>query len=135
MTTKTVFAAAFGLCLVAIAGASTASAALKDEAEIQERLIVIGMAYEIDQKCDDLSARLIRGLSALNAVETRAEELGYSETEIDSYVDDKVEKARLIEIAKSRLADLGAVTGQADTFCTVGQAQIDQGSPIGLLLR
>ena len=94
---------------------------LKDVPEIRDGIIAAGMAIEIGDKCDSISVRLLRGALFLNSLKSRAEELGYSRTEIDAYVDDKVEKARLEGIARAQLADLGAVTGQGDTYCTVGR--------------
>lgn len=135
MTRKTALAAFTALTLTAIAGAGAARAELKDEAQVQEQLINIGIAYRIDERCDSISKRTVRGLAALLAVKDTARSLGYSSAQIDAYVDDKVEKARLISVAEARLRDMGAVEGQPDTFCTVGQAEIAAGSAIGRLLR
>ena len=93
------------------------------------------MAYEISQQCPTINARLIRGYNYLNSLKSHARSLGYSNAEIDAYTSDRAEKNRLEGIARSRLADLGAIAGQGDTFCNVGRAQMASGTPIGQLLR
>ena len=108
---------------------------LKDAAEIRDGIIAVGMAIEIGDKCDSISVRLLRGGVFLSSLKSRAEELGYSRAEIDAYVDDKVEKARLEGIARAQLADLGAVVGQGDTYCTVGRSEMEAQTAVGRLLR
>ncbi len=134
MLKRTLFAAST-LAIVTVAGASSAKPALKDVAYVREGIIAAGIAYEISEECADISARLFRGLSFLNGLKSHARDLGYSEAEIDAYIDDKAEKNRLEGIARARLADLGAVPGNAQSHCTVGRAEIAKGSAIGRLLR
>ncbi len=121
--------------LVLTAGIAAANPPLKDVEYVREGLITAGMAIEIGDKCDSLSVRLIRGYNFLGDLKSHARGLGYTSAEIDAYVDDKVEKARLEGIARQRLADLGTVAGNADSYCTVGRAQIAAGTPLGRLIR
>ncbi len=117
-----------------LTGAAQA-AGLKDEAEIRNGLLVVGMAYEISEKCGEIDARTFRGITTLLNLKSRARELGYSGTEIDNYVDDKVEKTRLEVIARSQLVQLGVVPGEEATYCAVGRDQIGKGTGVGRLLR
>lgn len=135
MIRKTLTAMTFGFLALAIAGGAQAKSLLKDVVEIQERLIVIGIAHRIDERCDSLSIRDFRKNTALLGVANRAMQLGYSRAEITAYIDDKVEKDRLVTVAEGRLAEMGAVEGQPETFCRVGQEQITAGTDIGRLLR
>lgn len=138
MTTSirlTTIAAAVGVVLAAVAGMAQAKPALKDVSHVSEGLIAAGMAIELGDQCGDVSVRMIRGVSFLNGLKDHARSLGYSEAEIDAYVNDKVEKARLENVARGRLAALGAVPGDAASYCTVANAQIAQGSQVGQLLR
>lgn len=116
-------------------GPGHAQTQLRDVAHVRDGIIWVGMAYEISDKCDDLSARLFRGLGYLNSLKRHAEDLGYSDAEIEAYIDDRSEKRRLEAIARAKLADLGVVEGQQQTYCTVGQAQIDANTRVGWLLR
>ena len=135
MIRKTLTAMTFGFLALAIAGGAQAKSLLKDVVEIQERLIVIGIAYRIDEPCDSLPIRDFRKNTALLGVANRAMQLGYTRAEITAYIDDKVEKDRLVTVAEGRLAEMGAVEGQPETFCRVGQEQITAGTDIGRLLR
>ena len=129
------FVTAIVLACVAGAGHLSAQTALKDEPQITDGLIVAGMAYEISERCDSIDVRLFRGLSYLQSLKSNARDLGYSSREIEAYVDDRDEQDRLEEIARERLATLGATHGDEASFCRVGQAQIDADTRVGWLLR
>ncbi|MFA8440694.1 DUF5333 domain-containing protein [Yoonia sp.] len=117
------------------AGYLSAQTALKDVAEIRNGIIFVGMAYEISEKCDSVSARLFRGLGYLQSLRSRARELGYSEAEIDAYINDEAEKDRLEGIARAQLAQLGVVPEREETYCAVGRAEIAANTRVGWLLR
>lgn len=125
--------AAMGMAM--FAGNLSAQTALRDVAEINEGLIAVGSAVEISDKCSTISPRTLRGYNYLYQLRNRASELGFSEAQINAYVDSSVEKARLEGIARARLAAKGVVPGQEATYCAVGQAEIAAGSAIGQLLR
>ncbi len=112
-----------------------ANTPLKEVREISEGLIAAGMAIEIGDKCGSVNVRTIRGMLFLNSLKNRAEELGYSSAEVDAYVNDRVEKARLEDIARGRLRDLGAVPGDEQSYCAVGRAEIQADTTVGRLLR
>ncbi|MGZ9810572.1 DUF5333 domain-containing protein [Pseudoroseicyclus sp. H15] len=118
-----------------LAGASAAKPGLGEVPEITEGLINTAIAYEISEVCGDLSPRWLHGVAVLNGLQNYARELGYTKDEIDAFIDDRAEKARLEGIARERLAALGAIRGDEATHCTVGRAEIEKGSPIGALLR
>lgn len=120
---------------VMAAGSLSAQTALKDVAHVRDGIIHVGIAYEISRKCDDIRARTFRGLSFLNSLKSHARSLGYSEAEIEAYVSDKAEEQRLEQIARQQLADLGAVPGDAASYCAVGRAQIAANTRVGWLLR
>ena len=121
--------------LAVIATPLAALPPLGEVAEIREGLITAGIVIELDDKCDDVRLRTLRGLSFLNGLERRAEQLGYSGAEIDAYLDDDAEKDRLEGIARARLAEMGAVRGDAASHCAVAAREIAAGSVIGQLLR
>lgn len=129
------FVTAVMLACVMGAGHLSAQTALKDEPQIRDGLIAAGMAYEISERCDSISVRLLRGLGYLSSLKSEARNLGYSNDEIDAYIDDKVEKDRLETIARGRLAELGATRADEATFCAVGRAQMAANTRVGWLLR
>jgi hypothetical protein len=117
------------------AGSLSAQTALKDVAHVREGIIAIGMAVEISDKCGSISPRTLQGINTLRGLQKHARDLGYSQAQIDAYVDDRAEKRRLEGIARERLADMGVVAGQESTYCAVGRAQISAGTAVGRLLR
>lgn len=134
MKTLTLFHA-LALATVMAAGSLSAQTALKDVPHVRDGIIYVGMAYEISRQCDDIRARTFRGLGFLNSLKNHARNLGYSEAEIDAYVNDKAEEQRLEQIARQQLADLGVVPGDAASYCAVGRAQIAAKTRVGWLLR
>jgi hypothetical protein len=128
----------FNMTLGAIllsAAPGLANPPLQDQSEIQEGMIIAGMAIEIADNCDDLNVRLVRGMNHLRALEDRARELGYSDEEIDSYIENDAEKDRLESLARTRLVDLGVVPGSDASYCRVGEAQVASNTAVGRLLR
>ena len=129
------FALAIGVIIAGLSGAATANPALKDVAYVREGIIAIGMALELSEKCSSISPRRIRRINYLFSLRNHAFDLGFSRAEVDAYVNDKVEENRLKEIAYGRFRDLGTVSGDAASYCTVGLAEIAKGTAIGRLLR
>lgn len=123
------------LPLVLFSAPAVAQVPLAQQTEISEGLIAAAIAYEIGDKCDGIDARLLRGVAFLNGLRSRAEQLGYSDAEIEAYMDDRDEKRRLEAEARARLAGMGAVAGEWDTYCAVGRAEMAAGTQIGRLLR
>lgn len=121
--------------LVALAGALSAQSSLKDEPSVRDGIIFVGMAYEISQRCDTIDARIFRGIGYLQTLKRRARDLGYSDAEIEAYVNDDAEERRLTEVARGQLALLGVDTDENDSYCAVGRAQIAAGTRVGWLLR
>ncbi|SFS06788.1 DUF5333 domain-containing protein [Yoonia litorea] len=108
---------------------------LKDVAHVRDGIIHVGMAYEISEKCPEISARLFRGIGFLNSLKRHARSLGYTEAEIDAYVNDDAEKDRLEAIARESLAALGVVEGEEATYCAAGRAEMEANTRVGWLLR
>lgn len=127
--------AVIALAVVMAAGSLSAQTALKDVPYVRDGIIHVGMAYEISRKCDEISARTFRGLGFLNSLKNYARDMGFSEAEIDAYVNDKAEEDRLKQIARQQLADLGVIPGDEASYCAVGRAQIAANTRVGWLLR
>ncbi|WP_291840375.1 DUF5333 domain-containing protein [Limimaricola sp.] len=123
------------LAVLAMGAAARADIPLKDQPAIRDGLITAGMAIEIGDKCPSLSVRMIRGYFYLEDLKRQARALGYSDDEINAYVKDKAEKARLEDVGRAQLRDLGTVDGDAESYCAVGRAQMAAGTTLGGLLR
>lgn len=135
MRKTTILAIAMTAATVGLAGNLSAQSALKDVTRVTEGLIAVGMAVELSDECGDLKPRTLRGINFLRSLQNHAKDLGFSQSQIDDFVDNRDEKKRLEAIARGRLADLGVIEGQENTYCTVGRGQISQGTQVGLLLR
>ncbi|QQA44194.1 DUF5333 domain-containing protein [Pelagovum pacificum] len=136
MTRRALFILTVPMVLAgALAGQGRADHPIGQIPAIREGLIATGMALEISDNCDSLSPRMIRGLAYLEQLRGTARQAGYSNDEIDAFIDDRGEKARLESEARQRLSSRGAVSGQADTYCAVGQQEMQSGSAVGQLLR
>ena len=126
----------YSLCLVPLGmPAMAADGPLKEVAYISEGLIIAAMVVEIDSKCDTIDVRLLRGINFLSGLKNHARDLGYSAAEIDAFINDAEEKARLEAIARDRLAALGVTASDNASYCTVGEAEIAANTSVGRLLR
>ncbi|SHG80377.1 hypothetical protein SAMN05444003_1001 [Cognatiyoonia sediminum] len=123
------------ISLVALSGSLQAKPELREVAHVRNGIITVGIAYEISQKCGSISPRYIRGLNFLEGLKGHARNLGYTNREIDDYINDSNEKNRLEALGRSMMADMGIVEGEEATYCAVGRAEIEAGSGIGRLLR
>jgi hypothetical protein len=101
---------------------------------VTEGLIQTAIAYEISEVCEEIDGRRLAGIAFLWSLQSEARRLGYSREAIEAFVDDDVEKDRLEGIARERLRAMGAVDGEAETYCRVGRAEIAADSRIGQLL-
>lgn len=116
-------------------GVAAAQQKLSEVSYVTEGLIAVGIAYEISEVCDDLSARTIRGITYLNQLRSYAREQGFSNDEIKEYTDNDAEQDKLEAIARARLEAMGATPKDVASHCAVGRSEIAKGSTIGYLLR
>lgn len=125
-----------GVVLATLVGPqAVAQPALGQVDHVRNGIIQVGMAYELSDKCGSLRPRILRGISYLNELKRYALDQGFSEAEIDAYVDNKAEQDRLEAIARRQLAALGVVEGNEATYCRVGRDQIAQQTRVGWMLR
>lgn len=123
------------LMISLMAGGASAKPHLRDVPEIDGTILAVGIADEIRKNCPDISARMLKALSTVNGLKSKARALGYSDAEIDAYRKSDVEKARLAAKRKSYLNAAGVLTGNTQSYCTLGRAEIEKGGQIGALLR
>lgn len=123
------------LVLGLTAGTTLAKPPLRDVPEIDGPLFEVALADEIRKKCPTIDGRLAKGLRTLWALKRKANDLGYSDAEIDAYRSSDVEKARMRKKGQAWLAQRGASQSNVDSLCRVGREEISKGSRIGGLLR
>ena len=123
------------LAIPVAAAAATAKPALRDVPEIEETLFTVALANEVARKCDRIDARRLKGYRILFDLRARANQLGYSDSEIRAYVESDSEKTRMRARGMAYLSANGVDPDAPETFCTFGLAEIAKSSAIGVLLR
>ena len=119
------------LCLTT----TPALADIRNEADIRERILVVGEAEALVKGCSRVKERRMVGIQFLMATARMAMAKGYSRAEIEAYVEDDAEKERLRAIARDRVAAKGAVRGDEASHCRLARAEMARGSDVGRLLR
>lgn len=108
---------------------------LSEVPEIDDGLLMIGIADEVRKRCDAIEARMIKAWTTINALESRAKALGYTDEEIEDHVTSKAEKKRMRKRGEAYLAARGVALEDDADYCTFGREEIAKGSQIGVLLR
>ncbi|WP_050602766.1 DUF5333 domain-containing protein [Ruegeria sp. 6PALISEP08] len=121
--------------LMAVPVAAEAKPPLRDVKEIDNELYYIAIANEISEFCPSISGRRLKAISVMWGLRSKANELGYSDTEIRSYVESDAEKDRMRAKGEAYLTSNGVSYENPTTFCTLGQKEIQRNSAIGVYLR
>lgn len=132
--TKTLSAAVLTATL-ALTSPAFANAGLQNETEINNGLLAVGIADEIRNKCDTISARTFTALGFLSSLKRSARSKGYSNDEINAYTKSPVEKAKMRQRGQQYLAQNGASLDDPASMCRLGRQEIAKRSQIGVLLR
>jgi hypothetical protein len=108
---------------------------LPNETDINDDLFSFALANEIRKKCDGISPRMFRALSFHNDLINRARSRGYSKSEIDAYINNENEQAKMIARGNEYLKQYNASLNDSASLCRAGNAEIKKRSQIGSLLR
>lgn len=128
---------ALGAVLAVSAATAQANAGpgLAAEKEINDGLLVIAVADKIRRECSDISARFLTARSYLGSLKDAAAGKGYTEAQINAYINDDAEKAKMRDRRNAYFKARGASNLDAASLCALGRAEIQKQSQIGLLLR
>ena len=85
--------------------------------------------------CPTISARMLVVMGRLWDLKSYAEAQGYTGEDYDAFRGDPAQKKRLKDEAEAYLEAAGAVPGDVESYCKVGEAEIAKGTPLGTLLR
>ena len=130
--------------MIAVMGLSLATASvtptfakppLREVSEIDDALLDMGVADIIRKNCPDISARMLRAVKMAWDLKGRATELGYSDAEIDAYIDSDAEKARMKARGAAFFKAKGVDTSDPQSYCALGREEIQKSSRIGSLLK
>lgn len=122
---------------VALAGAVSAATLppLSQNKYINDRLFSGIVGNIIRKECPTISPRLARALMEAQALKAHALREGYTEAEIEAFIDSDADRRRLKDAARRWLAEQGARQGDPQSYCTIGVKEIERGSLTGRLLR
>jgi hypothetical protein len=126
------------LALILSIVASTTLAAnppLRELAEVDDGLYHIAVANVVRKRCESIDARMFRALARIRELKQIAQKAGYSETEINAFVDSDTEKARMIARAEKMFAARGVDPDNPDDLCRYGREEIASQSAVGVLLK
>lgn len=123
------------LDLIGIQAQAEGKLPLPEEPHINEQLIAGAAGDKLRKTCPTLSARFFVVWQALRALEQYARDQGYTEEEVEAFLDDKDEKARVNAAADAYLAAAGAIPGNIESYCAAGRAEIAKDTLVGSLLR
>ena len=120
-------------------GATTAVAQaaipLAEEPHINQQLMAAAVGDAIRKTCPSISARMVTVYFKMKELEKYARKAGYQEAEVKVFLKDDTEKARIKGMAAEYMAANGVVSGDVESYCALGRAEIAKGSLIGSLLR
>ncbi|WP_304616260.1 DUF5333 domain-containing protein [Paracoccus sp. (in: a-proteobacteria)] len=117
--------------------AATPAAAMEPLAEnayVNDRLVQARVADVLRRGCPTLDARMVRAFREARALKRHALDQGYSEAQIDAFLDDREQRQRIYAEADRYMRANGVVNGQPDTFCRLGRDEIARQTVAGSLL-
>lgn len=123
------------LSLAASAVAAEARTRLQDDQVIEDGLRVVAIGKMLQRNCEAISPRRLKALSFALSLQRRARKMGYSDAEIDAYLDSEADKARIKAGARRYLEARGVEFENPSSFCTVGRGEIQNATNVGQFLR
>lgn len=120
-------------CLVS--GGALAKPSLRDVEPVESGLLAISVADKIRRECSQISGRLLKARGELYQLYEVARSRGFTDAEIEAYVNAESEKQRMRAKRDAYLAGVGVVKSDPETYCAAGRAEIRSESRIGALLR
>ena len=114
---------------------SNAKSLLIKNENIWHELLQISLASKVSEECPSIEARKIKGLFALLKIKSVAKELGYSDSEINEFVNNEENKKKLKNETDIYLMNNEVDFNNANTVCLFGKREIDLETTIGSLLR
>ncbi|MFC3630773.1 DUF5333 domain-containing protein [Paracoccus angustae] len=107
---------------------------LSQDRHVNDNLVQARVADMLRRGCPDLDARIIKAFSEARKLKRYALDRGYSEAQIDAFLDSKEERRRIYAEADRYMVANGVVNGQPDTFCRLGRQEIERKTIAGSLL-
>ena len=123
------------LSLALTTSAGMAQAGLSNETDINDGLLVLAVADKIRRECNAIGGRLFTARSYASQLRELATDRGYSEAQVDAYINSKLETAKMRERRNAYFASKGASNLDPDSLCVLGRDEIARGTQVGKLLK
>ena len=120
---------------VLMATGAKAAPPISENAYINDRLFAAAVGDEIRKNCPDISARMVYVLVQLQRLKSYGRSQGYTDEEMEAYVEDKGAQNAMRARRDAYLKSAGVTKGDAASYCRLGRREIDGGTLIGSLLR
>lgn len=133
-TTRNRMAAALAATLTLTAMPAAALEPLSQERYVNDRLIAARIADRIRRECPTIDARMIYAWSQARALKKYARGKGYSDAQIDAFLDSRTDKDRIYGVAEDYMARNGVTKGDAESYCRLGRDEIARKTVTGSLL-
>lgn len=117
-----------------LASPTAALEPLSQEKYINDRLIAARIADRIRRTCPTIDGRILYAYGEARKLKSYAQKKGYSNAQIDAFLDNRQEKDRIYAVAEDYLKRKGARADDPQSFCAVGRQEIANRSVIGSLL-
>lgn len=128
------------LVLFALVASATTSRAdqydvLRNDAEIENGVLIVAIGDVIRDNCPNIEDRRARSIPFLLGLVRQAQSHGFSRAEVEAYVDNPAERARVEGLAAQWFAQEGADLADPETICAVARSEISAQTAIGRLIR
>ncbi|MBF9036722.1 hypothetical protein HKCCE2091_21005 [Rhodobacterales bacterium HKCCE2091] len=110
-------------------------APLRTDPEIENGVLIVAIGDIIRDHCPNIEDRRGRSILFLQGLVHQAQSLGFSMSEIQEYVDNPTEKARVEARAAQWFGQQGASLADSDSVCAVARDEIAADTAIGRLIR
>lgn len=108
---------------------------LDRESHIMRSLLSAAVSLGVSRSCPTMEIRQVYGLFKALELRNYARRLGYSDEEINAFVNDPVEQKRMEEWAWAYMQEQGVKKNDPESHCSLGKYEIERGSLSGRLLR
>lgn len=115
--------------------ANAARADLANEQDINTGLLAISVADKIRRECSEISGRFLTGRNYATQLKDMASQRGYTDAQIEDYVNDSAQKAKMRERRNAYFESKGASNLDAASLCHLGRDEIKNRSLIGSFLK
>ncbi|MDP5305796.1 DUF5333 domain-containing protein [Paracoccus spongiarum] len=107
---------------------------LSQEKYINDRLVAARVADRIRRECPSIEGRVVYAFMKARELKAYARGKGYSEAEIEAFLDSRADKDRIYAVAEDYMARKGVAAGDAESFCRLGRDEIARNTVTGSLL-